>query len=398
MGKVLVYQMWPIAYNSIEKMTKQLKYAKDLCADYVWLSPIYPSPKFDHGYDISDYMGVDVRFGTMQDFDTFVATAHGLGIKVLMDLVLNHTSTHHRWFRKHPDYYCWEKSIRKGWKNLFDGGLAWEPDPKMGACYLHLFHKEQADLNWFPRDRLNRSLVHEFRNIVQFWLKHQVDGFRLDVPQSINKDFSSDRLEFSDLLFGNKAIKVINAIFSGFPKPKTYDGKRPFLIMECFDPTYGEIIGKYVRKTPVDFVMNMMLKSEIDQGLENFKEKLALSTKNPHFMLDLESHDAPRFTSRSRLPVARIAKIMFESGAKGICVYQGQELGLTNPSKARLPDDLLLKLDAETAMRHSAGVPLDQLRPLSRANARIPLPMEKYKVPHGTFKLFCDKAREWKKR
>lgn len=397
MGKTLVYQVWPIAWNGIDAITKHLKRIKDLGADYVWLSPIYRSPRFDHGYDISDYMTVDSRFGTMQDFDDFVATAHKLGIGVLMDLVLNHTSTHHRWFREHPDYYCWDKSIRTGWKNLFDGGSAWEPDPVNEACYLHLFHKEQADLNWFPKGKLNRSLVREFRKIVKFWLGHQVDGFRLDVPQSINKDFSSKKLEFTDLLFGDKAIKVINAIFTGIFTPKTYDGKKPFLIMECFDPTYGKIVEEYARKTPVDFVMNVMLKSEIDKSLDEFKHSLALSVKNPHFMLDLESHDSPRFTSRSRLSATRIAKLLFNSGAKGVCIYQGQELGLSNPSKAHLPDASLLKLDAETAMRHAGGVPLDQLRPLSRANARVAIPTGRYGIPHGAYELFCCMAKRWKR-
>lgn len=398
MAKTLVYQMWPRSWNNLEEMMAHLPRIKALGADYVWLSPLYPSPGCDHGYDIADYMAIDTQFGTMGDFDNFVETAHRLDLKVMMDLVLNHTSTKHQWFKSHPEYYCWDDTDRPGWKNLFDGGSAWALDAKRGRYYLHLFHEEQADLNWFPNGKINRALVKEFREIVKFWLKeHAVDGFRLDVPQCINKKLTKSRLDFSDLLMGDQSIDVINALFSGCRAPKTLSGGRPFLIMECFDPTYGDIIDQYAYQTRVDFFLNVTLKSAIDEGRDVFNAALDRSVASPYFMLDLESHDAPRFTSRSGLSATEIAEIMFESRADAICLYQGQELGLLNPSSSQLSDEDLCALDMQTAMRHARGESLDSLRPLSRANARVHLPLKVYDVP-SVRRLYILAVGTWKRR
>lgn len=374
MAKTLVYEMYPIAWESLPKMTEHLMAVRQLGVDYVWLAPLYPSPRCDHGYDVSDYRAIDQRFGTMQDFEQFIRTAHALGIKVLMDLVLNHTSVEHEWFKKFPEVYCWRDQDLPGWRNLFDHGSAWAPGSH--GYYLHLFHKGQADLKWFfSNGEINAWLVHEFQGIVQFWLSRGVDGFRLDVPQAINKDIYSEQLKFEELLFGQDSVKVINAIFNDCTaRLLTKSHQPPFLIMECLDPTFGEIVNFYANTTPVNFCLNISIKDAIKGGFTELSLKVDEATIDHNLMLDLESHDSPRFTSRSGLSHADILDLMFGSDAKGICLYQGQELGLLNPSRDQLPDATMVFLDAETKMKFENGVKLDTLRPDSRANARVPYP------------------------
>ena len=399
MAKTLVYQLYPLSWpDGLKGMTQHLSRVAELGVDYVWLSPIYPSPLNDGGYDIMSHKDIDRRYGRFRDFDHFVDTAHRLGIGVLMDLVLNHTSTSHKWFDNHPEFYCWSKTDRSGWKNLFNNGSAWQYLEEDDLYYLHLFHPSQADLNWFPDDQLNGVLVEKFQNIVDFWVnRHHVDGFRLDVPQSINKDFESETLEFGDLLSGQRAVEVVNAIFPG--------ADRSFLMMECFDPTFGEITNYYAENTSVDFVLNVLIKDEIAHGELKFLGMIDRQARNSHFMLDLESHDAPRFPSRGlvtesgdssrELTPADAIWYLFNSGAEGICLYQGQELGLYNPTKKQLPNNDLLKLDAQTSMRYIKGEDLDTLRPTSRANARIPLPLKEYARQKANPSSYFNLTRDW---
>lgn len=393
--KILVYEMAPDTWlkeakardaSVLNVMTTHLYRVRNLGATHVWLAPLYPSPRSDYGYDIADYRDIDRRYGDLRQFDRFVEIAHSLGIKVLMDLVLNHTSIYHPWFRTIPEYYCWSDSVHTGWKNLFDDGYTWEWDIETSRFYLHLFHREQADLNWFPDGQLNTDLVEEFRQIVKFWLEdHDVDGFRLDVSQALNKDFSLKELGLGDLIYGDKAARVLNAIFAGdgLTRPKTNAGERPFLMMECFDPTFGSTLTEYyVQGTPVDYVLNVCLKDSIAEGMSALERNMRASAASKGFMLDLESHDSPRMPSRTDYESHMILRKMFQSGADAICLYQGQELGLKNPTRWQLPDSELLRLDAMLSGRHRldlSGQPLsDSERLLSRANARVPLPLDQY--------------------
>lgn len=380
MAKTLVYQLYPLAWKTgFKGMIEHLPRIAALSADYVWLSPIYDSPFKDGGYDVTNYKQVSRRFEHYNRFREFVEQAHALGLGVVMDLPINHTSTSHHWFKSHPEYYCWSRQDYHGWHNLFDNGSAWHYLEEAGKYYLHLFHPTQADLQWFTYQevgaaanhgsQLNWTLVYEFREIVEYWLDQGVDGFRIDFPQGINKDFSSMTLEPKDLFFGDKAIDVINAVFAKY--------EDIFLMVECFDPTMGGIVKHYANNTPVDFVCNVLLKDEIRWGEGHLLHIIDAEACNSHFMLELESHDSPRLPSRGVKPKDMVLD-MFGSSAEGICLYQGQELGLSNPSKGKLPDAKLLKLDAQTAMRHAKGEELDQLRPLSRANARVHLPLGEY--------------------
>ena len=394
--RTLVYQMYPLAWegfekNSFQMMCDHLKRVKALDVDYVWLSPFYPSPRYDHGYDVTDYKNVDERLGTLADVKIFIDAAHEIGIKVLFDLVLNHTSIEHRWFSSHPEYYCWSDEDKKGWRNLFNDGPAWAYSPKRQQYYLHLFHKKQADLNWFPDGRLSRDLVQEFRRIISYWTEiFGVDGFRLDIPQAINKNFGAEELEFTDLLFGDKAITVINSVFKD-----RYDLT---IMTELFDPTNGDLVQYYADNTPSEYILDVSLKDVVEDDKDVFCQSVEELSQDPRFMLDLESHDSPRFSSRRGVTPEDMIWWMFTSGAENICLYQGQELALKNPTREELSDERVLELDAQTAMRARRGEALDDLRLSSRANARVPLPLEEYERQEENQSSYLSLTKAWIRR
>ena len=202
----VVYQIYPRSFQDsngdgigdIPGITSRLEYLAELGVDVIWLSPVYASPNDDNGYDISDYQAIMPEFGTMADFDEMLAKAHSLGLKIVMDLVVNHTSDEHRWFREarkskdnpYRDYYIWRDPKAKGaaggpepnnWGSCF-GGSAWELDEATGQYYLHLFSKKQPDLNWD-----NPKVRDEVYSMMRWWLDKGVDGFRMDVISLISK-------------------------------------------------------------------------------------------------------------------------------------------------------------------------------------------------------------------
>jgi len=163
-------------------VTQRLEYIAELAAQAVWLSPIYPSPNADFGYDVSDFRSVDATFGTLEDLDALVERAHALGLKVLLDFVPCHTSTEHPWFREHPDYYVWADAPANNWRAAF-GGSSWGRDEQTGRYFLHSFFPEQADLNW-----RNPEVREQMTGAMRFWVDRGVDGFRLDALDRLMKD------------------------------------------------------------------------------------------------------------------------------------------------------------------------------------------------------------------
>lgn len=402
MAKTLMYQFYPILKTKeypvweeddplkpfyqwgVWEMQGQLPRLKEMGVDIVWLSGCMKSPRFDHGYDVEDYYSVEPYFAALYELENFIYEAHKLGIKVLLDLVLNHTSTKCRWFKDRPDWYWWSKEPKTGWKNLFDGGPAWKYDEDRGMYYLHLFHPEQADLKWFRNGKINEELVTEFRRIVDHWKREGIDGFRLDVPQSINKNPNVDELNFERLIDCNsKAIEVINQVF---------EGKKCTLAMEMFDPTQdGAIMREYLNKTNINYIMNVKLKDSPEP------EVMAKAySEFDAFMLDIESHDSMRFLSRPGMTPDKELNTLFWTDAENICIYQGQELGLKNPE---LTDEQILALDAQTAMQYGLGAPINHLT--TRANARVPFPEDELKRQqedeNSFLRRFEAEARLWKK-
>jgi trehalose-6-phosphate hydrolase len=200
--KAVVYQIYPKSFydttgngtGDIQGIIEKLDYLKELGVDVVWLTPIYKSPQKDNGYDISDYYNIQEEYGTMNDFDQLLCEAHKRGIKIIMDIVINHTSTEHEWFKQaksskdnpYRDFYIW-KDGKDGlpptnWESKF-GGSAWQWDETTGQYYLHLFDVTQADLNW-ENPKVRQALY----EMMHFWLKKGVDGFRLDVINLISKN------------------------------------------------------------------------------------------------------------------------------------------------------------------------------------------------------------------
>ncbi len=210
--EAVVYQIYPRSFKDsngdgigdLKGITSKLAYLKDLGVDVIWLSPHFQSPNADNGYDISDYEAIMDDFGSMADFDEMLAEVHRKGMKLIIDLVVNHSSDEHRWFQEsrtstqnpYRDYYIWKKNIPNDWVSFFSGN-AWEFDPLTEQYYLHLFVKKQPDLNWE-----NPQLRQEVYKMMKFWLDKGVNGFRMDVISLISKDqsfpnFPPDR--FGDL-------------------------------------------------------------------------------------------------------------------------------------------------------------------------------------------------------
>ncbi|MFB6250669.1 MAG: alpha-glucosidase [Halobellus sp.] len=199
--EAVVYQIYPRSFNDsdgdgigdIPGITNKLEYLSDLGIDAVWLSPVYESPQHDNGYDVSDYQSIHSGFGTMSDFDELLTGLHDRDIRLIMDMVANHTSSEHEWFqrsRENPDgeygdYYVWREGDPddppNNWESAF-GGSAWEYDGKRGAWYLHLFDVHQPDLNW-----RNPAVRREMLEMMNWWLDKGVDGYRLDVVNLLSK-------------------------------------------------------------------------------------------------------------------------------------------------------------------------------------------------------------------
>lgn len=196
--KSVVYQVYPKSFRDsdgdgfgdLNGLTEKLPYLKKLGIDVIWLNPIYQSPQVDNGYDISDYRKIEPTLGTMEDFDRLLLEAHKAGIKIILDLVVNHTSDKHYWFEEakkskenpYHDYYIWKDEVPNNWGSSF-GGSTWEYVETVDQYYLHLFAKGQPDLNWE-----NPNVRREVYDILKFWLDKGIDGFRMDVITLISKD------------------------------------------------------------------------------------------------------------------------------------------------------------------------------------------------------------------
>ncbi|MBM7570845.1 alpha,alpha-phosphotrehalase [Aquibacillus albus] len=200
--KAVVYQIYPKSFNDttgngvgdLQGIIEKLDYLKELGVDVLWLTPIYDSPQKDNGYDISDYYNIYEQYGSMEDFEQLLEESHSRGLKIIMDIVVNHTSTEHEWFQKskaskenpYRDFYIWkdaeDSNPPTNWQSKF-GGSAWKYDETTGQYYLHLFDVTQADLNWENEEV--RKAIYE---MMDYWLKKGVDGFRLDVINLISKD------------------------------------------------------------------------------------------------------------------------------------------------------------------------------------------------------------------
>ncbi|QEA42444.1 alpha,alpha-phosphotrehalase [Leuconostoc pseudomesenteroides] len=374
--KAVVYQVYPKSFQDsnhdgigdIRGIIQRLDYIKQLGVDVIWLNPIYKSPDIDGGYDISDYQDINPTFGSMADFDELLSKAHAMGLKIIMDLVVNHSSSQHDWFQKslassepdndYRDYYVWRDPVDghepNNWGSFFSGP-AWTYDEKSGQYYLHLFAKEQPDLNWD-----NPKVRHSIFDMMNWWAAKGIDGFRMDVISLISKpDGLPDAPITGDSIFGNAGDAVANG-----PHVHEYLKEMNTKVLSKHDwMTVGETAGvtiseaqKYANKDGSE--LNMVFEfehvgldsntnpalgkwSDRKAGLPELRENLvkwqqALSGKAWN-SLYWNNHDQPRVVSRfgndspkfRELSAKMLAALLhFMQGTPYI--YQGEELGMTN--------------------------------------------------------------------
>ena len=367
----VVYQIYPRSFcdsngdgiGDLNGITGKLDYLKELGIDVIWLSPVYKSPNDDNGYDISDYQAIMDEFGTMEDFDRMLATAHEKGIKIMMDLVVNHTSDEHKWFiesRKstdnpYRDYYIWrpakeDGSLPNNWGSCFSGP-AWEYDKTTDMYFLHLFSKKQPDLNWD-----NPAVRQDVFDMMNWWLKKGVDGFRMDVISLISKEPG-----LPDKEPGINGYATFNVSANGPHVHEYLQEMRQKALNNADTITVGECSGvtleeakQYARSDEKELNMvfqfeHMDVDSDEKAGkwttrkmdLRNLKKILTRWQKGLQDIawnsLYWENHDQPRSVSRFGNDSDEYREISAKMLATCIhmmqgtpYVYQGEELGMTN--------------------------------------------------------------------
>ena len=367
----VVYQIYPRSFcdsngdgiGDLNGITGKLDYLKELGIDVIWLSPVYKSPNDDNGYDISDYQAIMDEFGTMEDFDRMLATAHKKGIKIMMDLVVNHTSDEHKWFiesRKstdnpYRDYYIWrpakeDGSLPNNWGSCFSGP-AWEYDKTTDMYFLHLFSKKQPDLNWD-----NPAVRQDVFDMMNWWLKKGVDGFRMDVISLISKEPG-----LPDKETGINGYATFNVSANGPHVHEYLQEMRQKALNNADTITVGECSGvtleeakKYARSDEKELNMvfqfeHMDVDSDEKAGkwttrkmdLRDLKKILTRWQKGLQDIawnsLYWENHDQPRSVSRFGNDSDEYREISAKMLATCIhmmqgtpYVYQGEELGMTN--------------------------------------------------------------------
>ncbi|OWU90528.1 alpha-glucosidase [Flavobacterium sp. WLB] len=324
-------------YGDFKGMTKKLDYLKELGIKGIWLTPFLTSPKVDNGYDIANYYEVDPTYGTKADFDIFLNEAHKRGIKVIIDMVLNHTSTDCKWFQEsrkskdnpYRDYYIW-KDEPNNWESFF-GGTAWEKDAATNQYYYHKFDKRMADLNWS-----NPKVVTEVQKILRFWLDAGVDGFRLDVinfltTNGITKDNpmkngQQEHLNDIDQEGVKNAMKIIKSTVN------EYDNR--FIVGEIGSDKI-EVLKQYQSQDLLDVVFNFNFGSIKEFSTQRIFDELQSMEKNMsnYPTLFFGSHDMPRMIDRltDGNTDRSIALAALTLTAKGVpFIYYGEEIGMHN--------------------------------------------------------------------
>ena len=374
----VVYQIYPKSFKDsngdgvgdIRGIIQKLDYLKELGVNVLWISPMLESPQDDNGYDISDYRRIYKEYGTMEDYEELLSEAHKRDIRILMDLVVNHTSDEHNWFiesRKskdnpYRDYYIWKDPVNgkepNNWGGAF-GGSAWEYDPQTQMYYLHLFSKKQPDLNWE-----NEKVRQEVYDMMTFWCEKGIDGFRMDVISMISKDQTFPDGEMNNSLYGDFGPYCVHG-----PRVHEFLQEMNREVLSRYDiMTVGETSGvtieeaqKYAGEAGKE--LNMVFQFEhVDNGSGDygkwttekydFKEFKRIMIKWQEELqgkawnsLFLGNHDQPRSVSRfgNDSPAYR------ETSAKMLAtclhmmqgtpyVYQGEELGMTNVYFDKLED------------------------------------------------------------
>jgi oligo-1,6-glucosidase len=421
----VVYQIYPRSFSDsngdgvgdLRGITSRLDHLARLGVDVVWLGPVYPSPQDDNGYDISDYQDIDPLFGTLQEFDELLNQVHARGMKLLMDLVVNHTSDEHAWFaasrssRDDPRraWYWWRRA-RPGatpgapgaeptnWGSFFSGS-AWELDPATGEYYLHLFSRKQPDLNWE-----NPDVRHAVYAMMRWWLDRGVDGFRMDVVNFLSKVLPltdgerRDGQPYGDgtpfVFCGPRIHEFMQEmhcqVFAGRSGPVLTVGEMPGVTIDdarlFTDPDRRELdmvfqfehvaldhVGSKWNAVPLDL-------RRLKQSLDRWQRGLADAGWNSLYW---NNHDQPRVVSRfgdddvHRVDSAKALATVLHLHRGTPYVYQGEELGMTNAPFTSIDDFRDIESRNHFTEAVAAGADpdavLQALRRMSRDNARTPM-------------------------
>ena len=411
-----VYEIYPKSFNDsdgdgvgdLRGIVERLDYLDDLGVDVVWLTPVYESPMVDNGYDIRDYRSINPTFGSMEDWEALRDGLHEREIRLIMDLVVNHTSDEHEWFRRsrrredgYEDYYIWREGSRdeppNNWESLF-GGPAWSYDDERGEWYLHLFDEHQPDLDW-----RNSDVREDVYEMMEWWLEKGIDGFRMDVINLISKaeglpDGAPDRTPrgAEHFVTGPKAHEYVREMYD-----RVLAGRDVMTVGETLDVTTEdakEFVGEEGSGLDMVFSFAHMSLDEGDHGpwdiaewtLDNLRDvtndwQEAMGSGDDWNSLYLNNHDQPRAVSRfgddesyREESAKMLATYLFT--LKGTpFVYQGEELGMTNypfESVDEFRDEATIQ---KIAVAREAGR-IDEFQQIrdavgywSRDNARTPM-------------------------
>ncbi len=416
----VIYQIYPKSFQDttgsgtgdLRGVTLRLEYLKTLGVDAIWLTPFYVSPQVDNGYDVANYTAIDPAYGTLDDFDELVAEAKSRGIRIVLDMVLNHTSTQHPWFQAsldpespHREFYIWRDGksgeLPNNWRSKF-GGNAWQWHAESEQYYLHLFAPEQADLNWE-----NPVVRDELKKVCEFWADRGVDGLRLDVVNLISKDqaFPNDpagdgRCFYTD---GPRVHEFLQEMSRDVFMPRdlmTVGEMSSTTLGNC--QQYASLAGHELSMTfnfhhlkvdypggekwtlaKPDYVALKALFSHWQQGMHN-------RAWNALFWCN---HDQPRIVSRFgdegeyRIPAAKMLAMVLHGMQGTPYIYQGEEIGMTNPHFATIADYRDVESHNMYAELHAQGRDADELLAIlaskSRDNSRTP--MQWSTETHGGF-------------
>jgi alpha-glucosidase len=370
----VVYQIYPRSFQDsdgdgigdLPGIATRLDHLEWLRVDALWLSPIYPSPGADGGYDVAAYTAVDPVFGTLADLDALIEAAHARGLRVLLDLVASHTSIEHPWFREHPDRYVWADGDGppNNWLAVF-GGPAWSRDPESGRWYLHSFYPEQPDLDW-----RNPEVPRAFAEIIGFWRDRGVDGFRLDAIERAMKD---PELRDDPRATGPPALPVPERL-TGLDSVRSRNDPDiarvlaalcaaagdALLVGEVYLPTSG--LAPYLEHLDLAFAFEFL---HADWTAERLRAVIAEAAALDGVAWVLSNHDFPRLATRLGAGSVRAAAILLLTLPGVAFVYQGDELGMADGDEADPPFDRFgrdrhrhpMQWDASPTAGFSAGEP-----------------------------------------
>ena len=407
----VIYQIYPKSFQDttgsgtgdLRGVISRLDYLQQLGVDAIWLTPFYVSPQVDNGYDVANYTAVDPAYGTLDDFDELVASAHQRGMRIVLDMVFNHTSTEHAWFREaldknspRRDFYIWRDGVPEqlpnNWRSKF-GGPAWKWHAPSKQYYLHLFAPEQADLNWD-----NPAVRAELKKVCEFWADRGVDGLRLDVVNLIAKEqtfpddptgdgrsFYTDGLRTHDYLreMSRDVFQPRNLMTVGEMSSTTLESCRQYASLSgdqlsmTFNFHHLKVDypgGEKWTLAKADFIALKTLFRDWQQGMHNH-------AWNALFWCN---HDQPRIVSRFgddgalRVPAAKMLAMVLHGMQGTPYIYQGEEIGMTNPHFTQIDDyrdvESLNMFREKRALGRDADELLAILASKSRDNSRTPMP------------------------